>query len=453
MKDRDYRHPQRRAALQALRQYATPLELRYIDAAIEHGNGRAAAKAVGVDPTGITKAIKRVELRAKLYEDTPRGPQGKLHGTPPVSLAFGQELKRQTIHVNAEGELLDRYDLTHAARNPPAFEPVPAGHHVTKTTTRLDADGRVGMQYVTSKADAAAREAAFWEACKANAEQYRGIALPDAPPTDTDAKLLACYPIGDPHIGMLAHAAEAGAHFDLRIAEEELVECLRLLVARTPPAEEALILQLGDFFHAQDNTQTTPGHGHKLDVDGRTFKVQATGHRILRTIVDLARKRHKRVRMVSLPGNHDPNMSYAIGAYLGAVYENVPSVTIDPSIAAYYFQQFGVNLIAACHGDGAKEAALPLLMATRRPVEWGATKHRVMHAGHIHHTRIIEHSGCRTWYHNTLASKDNWHSHKGYDAQQMLESVTYHEDYGQEYTATVGIERVRAALAAKGRAA
>ncbi len=438
--------------LEAIRVTATPAERRVIDAVLEHGSHAAAAVALDMARQSVSGAIARAERRAAAYEDTPRGPAGTLHNTPAVSLAPGQELKRQTIHVDESGVLLDRYDLTQTARNPPAFEPVPAGHHVTKTTTRLDADGRVGMQYVTAKHEAAAREREFWDACKALASDYRGTALPVTRPAECNSKLLSAYLIGDPHVGMLAHAAETGAHFDLRIAEAELVECLRQLVDRTPNARHALILQLGDFYHAQDNTQTTPGHGHKLDVDGRTFKVQATGHRILRAIVDLARQKHEFVTFVSLPGNHDPNMSFAIGAYMSAVYENTPGVTIDPSIAAYYFQQFGVNLIGACHGDGAKEKDLPLLMASRRPVEWGATTHRVMHAGHIHHTRKIEHSGCTTWYHNTLASKDQWHTHKGYDAQQLLESVTYHEDFGQEFTTTVGIERVRQALA-KGIAA
>jgi hypothetical protein len=449
MKPRDYRHPARRAGLEALRAYATPRELAYVDAVIEHGNARAAAAVLGVHHSAVAHGIQRAERRAKLYEDTPRGPAGKLHNTPPVSLAEGQELKRQTIHVDAGGVLLDRYDLTQAVRNPPAFEVVPAGHHVTKTTTRLDADGRVGMQYVTAKHEAAAREQAFWDACRTNAREYKGISLPARAPKSTERKLLSCYPIGDPHIGMLAHAAETGRNFDLKIAEAELVECMRQLFARTPASHHALIIQLGDFYHAQDNTQTTPGHGHKLDVDGRTFKVQATGQRILRSVVDLALRRHKRVTFVSLPGNHDPNMSFGIASWVAAVYERDRRLTVDPSIAPYYFKQFGVNLIGATHGDGAKEAALPLLMATRQREAWGTSKYCVMHAGHIHHTRLVEHSGCRTWYHNTLADKDAWHTGKGYDSEQCLTSITYHEDYGQEGTQTMGIERVREALARK----
>ena len=72
---------------------------------------------------------------------------------------------------------------------------------------------------------------------------------------------------------MLAWADEVGENFDLKIVERELCECLAQLVARSPATEEAIITNLGDFWHAQDDRQLTPGSGNKLDVDGRSGKV------------------------------------------------------------------------------------------------------------------------------------------------------------------------------------
>jgi hypothetical protein len=379
------------------------------------------------------------------------GTKGGRATSPAVELADGQELKAQTIHLNPDGTLRSRYDKSHTERQDPHFLPVPPEHAVTKTTTYLGPDGRVNGQYITGKPGEAERFEALKRAMKDELEQYRGAALAiDYPtPTETWKDYLSCYWLGDPHIGMLAHASETlGEHFDLRIAEAQLVECFRQLVWKTPPSRIGRIVNLGDFYHAETNMQTTPGHGNKLDVDGRAYKVQKCGKRILRSLVDLAKQRHEIVEFVALPGNHDPNTAFQIASWLQALYEGDPRVVIDESIAAYNYREFGENLIATCHGDGAKEGALPLLLATRQRQAWGRTRYHQFHAGHIHHTRKIEHSGCLTWYHNTLADKDAWHAHKGYDAEQFLESTTYHERFGPDGSQQVGIERVRAALQA-----
>jgi len=418
-------------------------------------NARRAAKARALNPE-----LPAYEPRTRPGQFTPAS-EGQVLGTltghdegramnPAVQLADGQELKAQTIKVNGDGTLNHRYDKSQTARKDPHFLPVPPAHAVTKTTTRIDADGRVGLQYVTAKPGEVERFDAFKRAMRDELEQYRGAALAlDVPaPAETWGDYMSFYWLGDPHIGMLAHASEAGQHFDLKIAEAELVECFRQLVWRTPPSRVGRIVNLGDFYHAETNAQVTPGHGNKLDVDGRAYKVQKCGQRILRALVDLAKQRHEIVEFGGVPGNHDPNMSFQIASWLQALYEGDPRVVIDDSIAPYNFREFGQNLIGTGHGDGAKEKDLPLLMASRQREAWGRTRYHQFHNGHKHHTRKIEHSGCLTWFHNTLAAKDAWHAHMGYDSEQFLESSTYHERFGPEGTTQVGIERVRAALAA-----
>jgi hypothetical protein len=369
----------------------------------------------------------------------PRGPSMK------PRIPEGHELSGQSTLTGPDGELRASWDKTRVAGAD--SEPLPEGFGGPSRVSRMSrADGTTVIEWASYDREKAAAEAATLAAWEAHAKRYTGLALPTAAPDVTSENSLAVYPIGDPHIGMLAWAPETGANHDTSIGTRELSECMRQLVARTAPASRALIIQLGDFFHAEDDQQRTPGHGHKLDVDGRSAKVREAGYTMLRGIVDLTLQRHRHVEIVNLPGNHDPNQAHAIAMWLRAVYENEPRVTVDRSCAAYFFREFGVNLIGACHGDGAKEAALPLLMASRQADAWGRTRHRVMHACHIHHTRIIEHSGCRTWYHNTLAGKDAWHVHRGYDSEQCLTSIVYDREYGQDSTVTVSIERIRAAL-------
>lgn len=385
----------------------------------------------------------RAEIRG---DDLPA--RGALGDPPEPMLAEGLELGGQSIRRDKDGEIASVWDLGRRAADPNP-KPIPPDFAVTHISRMSRPSGEIlrWEAYDRAKAD---QWESFKRAMRDELEQYRGAALAiNVPaPEETWKDYLSCYWWGDPHIGMLAHASETlGGHYDLKIAETQLIECFRQLVWRTPPSRVGRIVNLGDFYHAETNKQETPGHGHKLDVDGRSYKVQKVGQRILRAVVDLAKQRHEIVEFVAMPGNHDPNMAFQIASWLQALYEGDPRVVIDDSIAAYSYREFGENLIATCHGDGAKEKDLPLLLAARQRQAWGRTRYHQVHAGHIHHTRKIEHSGCVTWYHNTLADKDAWHAFKGYDSEQFLESSTYHERFGPEGSTQVGIERVRAALA------
>lgn len=404
------------------------------------------------------QARKRERLARKRRERNPalgpyvpraqRGPAGAFALEPPP-----------VVHVPEGHELMGVSTLTHTENGDPQWQktgragadptPLPEGFDVPSSIAIMDRGEGTAVSvrwrsFERAKADLAAAHVDAWAR---HAETYRGLAAPVEAPARTDADLMAVYPLGDPHIGMLAWKPETGQHHDTDIATAQLVECMRQLTARTAPAERALIVQLGDFFHAEDQAQRTPGHGHKLDVDGRVSRVREAGYTVLRSVVDLALLRHRHVEIVNLPGNHDPNQAHAIAMWLSAVYEREPRVTVDRSCAPYFYREFGVNLVAACHGDGAKGKDLPLLLAARQAEAWGRTRKRVWHVGHVHHTDLREYNGARVWYHNTLAGKDYWHHAKGYDADQELMSITYDRDFGQDSTATVGIERVRKALA------
>jgi hypothetical protein len=402
-----------------------------------------------VTPEQHAKLDRELETkRRKRAARVPRGPSGDHHSSPAVQLAPGLELKAQTTKLNADGTLSHRYDKSHTARNEPLFATVPAGHHVTKTTTRLDADGRVGMQYVTAKHDAAQREADMVAAWARHAEVYAGLGGTYGEHHHaTDEDLIALYPLGDPHIGMLAWAPEVGEHFDLKIATRELLACVRLLVAGAPPAKQAIITNLGDFLHAQDDTQRTPGHGHKLDVDGRSSKVLDAGHALLRAIVDAALEKHEHVTIRNLPGNHDPQVAAGLAMWLRAVYEREPRVTVADAYQSYQFDRFGCCLFGWAHGDGAKSEALPLLMANAEREAWGATTEHVWHTGHVHHLSTKEYTGCVVETHRTMAGKDHWHASKGYSAKRSLSVISYHREYGEITRNRVGLERVRNAIA------
>ena len=330
------------------------------------------------------------------------------------------------------------------ADEPPV--PVPESFLLDKASVMRRGDGSTVVEWSSYKRDAVARWDDIKAAIESHATEYARPAEAVEPPAVTDADRLVVYPLGDPHIGMLAWANEVGESFDLKIAERELCECMAQLVARSPSSTEAIVCNLGDFWHAQDDKQLTPGGGNKLDVDGRSGKVGRVGLKIFRTLVDTALRKHDRVRVRSIPGNHDPQSSFWLPLYLSAVYQNEPRVTVEEGFNPYQYDVFGSCLLGWAHGDGAKLEALGEIMATDVPELWGAASFRYWNTGHIHHWSQKELRGCVVDTHRTLAGRDQWHHHSGYRSGRALKAVTYHRLYGLDSVAVVGVERVRAAL-------
>ena len=329
--------------------------------------------------------------------------------------------------------------------DPPQHQPVPPGFTVRKTSSLLDSQGNVRAQWIGASQDEAERWDAFWKACEEQVEKYRGIVAAIPCPGSGEAELLTAYIVGDHHTGMLAWLKETGKDYDLKLSEQLLDRAVDALTARTPASDIGLLVNVGDFFHAENDNQLTPGAGHKLDVDSRASKVTAVGLRMLRRAIDRLLEKHRIVRVINIPGNHDPRLARMIALWLAAVYENEPRVEIIPNENPYMYMRHGLTLLGFAHGDGAKIDALPGIMAADRPEDWGATQYRVWLCGHVHHMSKKEYAGCSVETFRTLAPQDYWAHHKGYRSGQNMSAVTYSSEYGEVSRCVVDIRRLMVA--------
>lgn len=414
---------------------------------------RAAALAA-LDAAAYARVLTGAATIAIAHNDA-RGPRVRPPRGPSTAPAIpvGHELAGLSTLTGPDGEPRGAWAKTRVAgADDPPHDAVPEGHLIRSTSTMVRGDGTTVVQWISASADEAAREEAIRAAWARHAALYAGLADPSPPPppppdADADAPddMLTLYPLGDPHIGMLAWAPESGDHSDTAIACRDLLACVRLLVRAAEPSARAIVTNLGDFLHAQDDANVTPGHGHMLDVDGRYAKVLDAGHVLLRGIVDATLAKHAHVCVRNLPGNHDPRVSAELAMWLRAVYEREPRVTVEDPYAAHQYDQHGVVLIGWHHGDRTKLAELPAIMAADRPEAWGATRERVWHTGHIHHLTRHESPGCVVESHRTLAGPDAWHAGR-YRAARSLVAIGYHARFGEVSRATVNLARVRAAL-------
>jgi hypothetical protein len=314
-------------------------------------------------------------------------------------------------------------------------------------STLLDGQGKIRAQWLQAPKDEQTRWEEFWAACERNAKQYKGIAEPVKAPKYNDEDTCTVYPLGDPHIGMLAWAKETGQDFDLQIAERDLIRAIDLLVDRAPPSKRAVLANVGDFFHAENDDQKTPTGGNKLDCDTRWAKITDVGFHIMRHLIDRLLEKHAFVEVVNVPGNHDPRMARMMNMWLSVVYEKENRASIKDNRSPYLYIKHGRNLLGFAHGDGAKPEQLPGIMAADQPSDWGDTDYRMWFTGHIHHQTRKEYPGCVIESFRTLAARDYWHSWKGYRSGQSLSCITLHEEYGEITRSTVDIKLVRADIA------
>ncbi len=324
---------------------------------------------------------------------------------------------------------------------------IPEGFHVKGVSTLTDEDGNVKGQWVKAFQSAEAREEKLLEAIRELAAEWPKREDNPPEPSNLNSDLLAVYPMGDPHIGMFSWALETGADFDLKIAEQDLYEAVDKLVALAPPAEQALIVNLGDFYHGDNNENRTARSGHALDIDSRWSKVLAVGIRAMRRCIDRALEKHARVRVINEIGNHDDHSSVMLGLALDLLYEGNPRVEIDTSPSTFHWYHFGKTLFGVTHGHGPKLNQLPGIMATDQKELWGQTDYHHWYTGHVHHDQVLtlkEYPSCIIETFRTLAPKDAWHAWRGYRSGQDMKCDIYHRLYGRIVRHTVGIPQIHA---------
>lgn len=310
-----------------------------------------------------------------------------------------------------------------------AFEIEP-GQRVKGVSALVDAEDRVIQRWIKTGEDASAA-VPLVEAIRTVLAEYQGAAPLLAPPPASDADLLTVYPLADLHLGMHAWGRETGDPYDLRIASERARMMAADLIAQSRPSREAVILGLGDWFHANDAKNMTPRSGHVLDVDGRWPKVLAVGVRLAMDLIELAAQKHSRVVVRFVPGNHDPDATFALTVALSVFYASNPRVVIDDTPSLVWYHRFGKVLLGATHGHTMKPERMAMMLATDRQVDWGETAHKSFFFGHIHHETAKEIGPVRVESFSTIASKDA-HAHGGgYRAGHALNAITYHRERGE----------------------
>jgi hypothetical protein len=246
------------------------------------------------------------------------------------------------------------------------------------------------------------------------------------------ADLLPAIVIGDAHFGMRADARETKARdYDTKIASNDMLAAIDYLVDLAPASEKCLLVNVGDFIHANGSSGTTFG-GTKLDVDTRIEVVLEIAAQTFLFAIDKLLAKHKSCVVVMARGNHDSDTAIALALILKFYYSKEPRVTILDPHGFFHTVQFGKNLLAVHHGDKVKAVKLGAILPKMLPEQWSETVYRKWLVGHIHHQNAIEtDNGVFVEAFGTLAPPDSWHAGAGYGSSSVMNQVVFHRDGGE----------------------
>lgn len=394
----------------------------------------------------ICEAARRLDLsencaRNRLRIAAERG----LTGTAPVMT--GYSIKSVSTQVDGESGATEREWIRQVKEPGEVFEP-PPDHRIAGLSVLTDGSGREIQRWWKTKAEP--DPASIVETIKAAFDGYEAPRTPGSRPKHANADLLTLLPLADWHIGLHAWSGDAGANWDLKIAEDVIGRNVEDLIERTPSSGHAIVLGGGDLLHSDNNENKTARSGNVLDVDGRWPKVLMAACRLVVRTVDAALRRHGHVTVRLLAGNHDEHSSTAVAYFMLAWYRNERRVTVDVDPSLFFWHRHGRVMLGSSHGHTVKIKDMGSIMAHRRPEDWGATRHRYIHGFHLHHSAKVasEGNGVISEIHQTPTPQDAWHFGSGFLSGRSMQAITYHAEFGEVSRSRVAIMDADLKLAA-----
>jgi hypothetical protein len=220
----------------------------------------------------------------------------------------------------------------------------------------------------------------------------------------------------DIHFGKLSWGTETGyANYDAKIAKALWYRALNILLVRSAnyKYDEIWFVVGNDMLNSDDVLSRTTS-GTQVESDVRHEKTYKMVREILVDTVELLRNYANKIKIVVMPGNHDFNSAWHLGDSLECYFHKYKDVEIDNSPRVRKYHTYGNTLIGYTHGDKGKRSDLPMLMATEASEQFGKSKFREFHTGHLHAEITHEKNGVVVRILSALCPPDAWHSENGY---------------------------------------
>ena len=379
-----------------LREYALPTELEKMDAIVKaKGNMHEAARQTGLNNTRFSKALQQVSKRAAQHGYT------------------------------------QSFDATRFVD--------PGQHIIGKSTYTKDDEGN--PVWIKTKADLESKGAAIKSFVSGLCEEITPAKPVKLKAGKRGSELMPAIFIGDAHLGMYAWGVETRhSDFDSDIAFKQLREAIDYLVDKAPAADQALLAEMGDFLHT-DSSMNKTFKGTDVDVDTRYSRLLRIAGQAMQYAIKRMLEKFKKVVVVIVRDNHDPDSAAAVQLITEAYFHNEPRVDVLQTNSYFHYLTFGKWLFGFNHGDKIKPEKLVSVMARDQAQAWGNTTHRMWCLGHFHHQDVKEIDGCIVQKFGALPPPDAWHSSMGFSSGQVMQMIVFKKSGGRETTMLYELDR------------
>lgn len=326
------------------------------------------------------------------------------------------------------------HDMTHV---------VPAPFVVRGTSTLYGEDGKPRMQWVKTRLDDKMVDEAIREGIKAFIEEIKPVKVKPAP-LDFQTDIIPWIQIGDAHLGMLAHSAEIGENYDLKIAEQEICAAISILIDDLPTCERMVINDLGDFTHYENFSATTEASGHPLDYDSRFPKMIKVYSRVFRFIIEKALTKARHLDVIINQGNHSRTNDIWMAELVNVAYGHTGRVHVLNNDSVFIGYRMGNTFVMTHHSDKCKPARLANVMTNDFRKDYGETEFHYIDVGHVHHGMVMkEHPGIFVESFNHLAALDRWAHDSGYRNRKSITTILRSKTYGEVGRRVLSIQEIR----------
>ena len=310
-----------------------------------------------------------------------------------------------------------------------------AGFEAKRVSTAYKEDGTVALQWVIQEPEKRDMKTKLAHMIEGMQDDLTGFKTAVKAPKKVNSDYLAMYMMGDHHFGMLAdsEAKMSGDDddWDVKIATSILLDSTNRLASRVGDAEIGVLLNVGDFFHADSSANTTT-KGTPVDVDTRIAKTFKLAGRLFQTLINKMLETHKEVVVINVRGNHDSDMACHLSSCIELLYAKEKRVNVLQNYSKFIHYQWHNNLFVFHHGDRMKHEQILQAVIRNLDDEWSQSKNRYCHLGHIHHHTAREVGSMHFEHWGSLTSTDQWHSDSGYGAERSMTAVVYHKDTGED---------------------
>ena len=247
-----------------------------------------------------------------------------------------------------------------------------------------------------------------------------------------DSHLLVIDP-ADIHIGKLASSFETGEDYNSQIAVKRVKDGIQGIIQKSNGfnIDKILFVAGNDILHIDVPSRKSTA-GTPQDTDGMWYDNFLTAKKlyvdVIETLLDIAD-----VHFCYNPSNHDYISGFMLSDSIQSWFRKSKNITFDCSIAHRKGFKYGNNLIGTTHGDGAKFADLPLIMANEFSKWWSETKHRYVYTHHVHHKSSKDFHGITVESLRSPSGSDSWHHKKGYGVGgvKAVEGFIHSKEHGQ----------------------